>query len=455
MANTIHITERENRLFIEDLYTPIVCGNSNYELVFHFTSEEWKNASQKTALFLVDEKRTLEVFEGNICTVPVLPNGAYVMVSLMSANSQEEQIVTTKIRLRLEPNPFSEPYKKDEVLKRYASQIHGAVNEIKNGNIKVKFSESADFASLSNESNKSTISDYAVESQKASYAENSDHSNSANFANRSAVAEVSETQVDLTSNQNIEGTKNFIGTLQTQNHDVLNSTQVSNPNLLINGNFQINQREKTTYTTIGEYTVDRWRLESGSVSVAQNGIVLNGTIAQPLEFPPTQQTTLSVDTSNGEVIATYENGVVYLSASNVLIGWVKLECGTHATMFCPKPYAEELLLCQRYYVYMKKLCPTAFFNAAGGYKIYFSTPTTMRACSVKSATSTSAYLFGQSQYKAITSQNINYVVYSYNAGYVVISGNASSSNAASLFGVSTSSVYSLFSLDIELDGEIY
>lgn len=454
MANTIHITERENRLFIEDLYTPIVCGNSNYELVFHFTSEEWKNASQKTALFLVDEKRTLEVFEGNICTVPVLPNGAYVMVSLMSANSQEEQIVTTKIRLRLEPNPFSEPYKKDEVLKRYASQIHGAVNEIKNGNIKVKFSESADFASLSNESNKSTISDYAVESQKASYAENSDHSNSANFANRSAVAEISETQVDLTSNQNIEGTKNFIGKLQTHNHDVLNSTQVSNPNLLLNPSFSINQRGLTTYSTINAYTVDRWRLESGSVSVAQNGIVLNGTIAQPLEFPPTQTTTLSVDTSNGEVVATYENGVVYLSASNVLISWVKLECGTHATMFSPPNYNNELLNCQRYF--FKTTSPfDVYTNSGGGFYLTTNTPTKMRAGSLKSVNFQNACMIGGGKYLYFASLSIYFSLIGIYENKLLIQMLSPGGVICNIYGIAKLQLFKVVDLPAEIDCEIY
>ena len=439
MANTIHITERGNRLFIEDTYTPIVCGNSNYELVFNF-SDDWKKANTKTAMFLVEGKRTLVVFEGTTCKVPILPNGSYVLVSLLSSPTENEQLVTTRIRLRLEANPFSEPYREDEAQKRYASQIHGAINDIQNGNITVKHAESSDVASLANHSNNSDFAELANQAENANFA---------------TIAGSSQTEVNLSSDQEISGTKNFVGSLQTNNHAVLNSTEISNPNLLINGNFQINQREKTTYTTIGEYTVDRWKLTNGSVSVVENGIVLNGTIVQPLENIPQGSVTLSVDESDGNVVAIYENGVVSLSAENVLIGWVKLEHGNTKTMFCPKPYAEELLLCQRYYVYMKKLCPTAFFNAAGGYKIYFSTPTTMRACSVKSATSTSAYLFGKGQYKAITTQSIEYVVYSYNAGYVVISGNTSNSNAASQFGVSTASVYSLFSLDIELDGEIY
>ena len=121
---------------------------------------------------------------------------------------------------------------------------------------------------------------------------------------------------------------------------------VSNPNLLINGDFKVNQRGATTYTEAGKYTVDRWRLVSGSVEVKSNGIMLNGTIVQKLEHSPSMQVVAS---SNAGTIS-YSNGAVTLSTTTAtLITYAKLEIGTTATPLSPRPYAEELAMCQRYY----------------------------------------------------------------------------------------------------------
>ena len=47
----------------------------------------------------------------------------------------------------------------------------------------------------------------------------------------------------------------------------------SNPNLLINGDFRVNQREQPSYSGTNIYTVDRWRLTgTGVVDVLANGI---------------------------------------------------------------------------------------------------------------------------------------------------------------------------------------
>ena len=50
----------------------------------------------------------------------------------------------------------------------------------------------------------------------------------------------------------------------------------SNPNLLINPDFKINQRGASTYTTTSEspiYTVDRWMLSRGKATVNSDGTV--------------------------------------------------------------------------------------------------------------------------------------------------------------------------------------
>ena len=130
--------------------------------------------------------------------------------------------------------------------------------------------------------------------------------------------------------------------------DIL-ASNISNPNLLINGDFRVNQRGQKTYSTAGTYTIDRWMLESGSVTVSNLGITLNGTLIQILEHIPTQTCIASVDKSNGNVECGYEDGVFSITASGILIKWAKLELGSISTVFTPKTYTSELLDCQRYY----------------------------------------------------------------------------------------------------------
>lgn len=424
MANIINISEKGNRLFIEDTYTPIVCGNSNYKLVFNF-SEEWQSCHSKTAMFMVDSKRTLVAFEGNTCTVPVLPNGLYVFISLLSSSSSGEQLATTRLRLRLEPNPFNEPYSEDESKKRYTSEIHGCINDIKNGTVIVNHAEQADTAILANSANCAETAGYAT------------------------TAGSSETQVDLTSNQTIQGTKDFSGSILKSGMVVPNIAEISNPNLLINGDFKINQRGNTSYSTQNQYTLDRWKLVDGSLSVEENGITLNGTISQTLEHTPTQAVTLSVDQSNGTVNATYNSGVVTLSASNVLISWVKLEYGSFATKFTPRLYAEELALCQRFYQTLSgHYC--VFTNAGTTEHIRFSLNliTPIRSDNPLITWDTSGcYLFGNSKHYDIKNNvtlSINYV----KDNAIDVAGRVNAT-------LSSSNTYILASLSSIIDAEIY
>ena len=65
---------------------------------------------------------------------------------------------------------------------------------------------------------------------------------------------------------------------------IKNISELANNNLLINGNFQINQRGKQTYTENAKYTVDRWMLSNfgsdgtanGSLTKRDIGVSLTG-----------------------------------------------------------------------------------------------------------------------------------------------------------------------------------
>lgn len=185
------------------------------------------------------------------------------------------------------------------------------------------------------------------------------------------------------------------------------STTYSNENILINGDFRVNQRNFTSTTDIG-FTVDRWKntRENTAVSLNDDGTITlsstptqnnNTLITQKLEekdyknllggaitisamvsldegqtysvyaltavLPQTLPTTVI----NNEIYFTDDAGVRHGSVRqywtgsqfaidvfgyngyNVRVKWVKLEKGEIATPYNPRPYAEELSMCQRYY----------------------------------------------------------------------------------------------------------
>ena len=172
------------------------------------------------------------------------------------------------------------------------------------------------------------------------------------------------------------------------------TTNIGNPNLLINGNFAINQRGKSSYTSSG-YTVDRWRSANsyGKVQYTNNGITYTASggtayLIQEIEetamlwgktitmsmldgagnlhkktitLPETAPTAnagygQSSSVAGANVRLYYANSkktlqfTIDLKDGNILEPvYCKLEIGGIATPNVSRPYAEELLLCQRYY----------------------------------------------------------------------------------------------------------
>ena len=175
---------------------------------------------------------------------------------------------------------------------------------------------------------------------------------------------------------------------------------LSNPNLLINPDFRVNQRGQNEYST--GYTVDRW-YSPGKCSAApiSGGVKLTSTVTasstthafwQNFEFPlPPGKYTLSLKaadvtgvwaarirtvTAAGDYVDSYYtprlqagiNSVTvdlsdseYISAvsigfnkgteagNSLKLAWAKLEGGSLATPFVPPDPATELAKCQRYY----------------------------------------------------------------------------------------------------------
>ena len=176
---------------------------------------------------------------------------------------------------------------------------------------------------------------------------------------------------------------------------VLNASDVgaSNPNLLINGDLSVNQRGEATYTGANKYTADRWQQGSGAFdystktwtpSSQYSGFVQKiedvdkfkgQTVTISAKINSVSNTSgfdlLINDGSNHRTGTTFTGagirsytytisasatqvrfGFIYLGTATtdtLSFDWVKVEFGSVATPFSPRPYAEEFALCQRYY----------------------------------------------------------------------------------------------------------
>lgn len=166
-----------------------------------------------------------------------------------------------------------------------------------------------------------------------------------------------------------------------------------NPNLLDNANFgsPVNQRGVTGTITTPGYFIDRWKLESGSVTVEKGYIAIDGTICQlwPYnpQYPYTSPTIATVLTENGidDVIPEYttENGLrkyKITASGNKKIYCAKLEIGHYQTLAhlsggkwypnaVPK-FIEELMSCKRFLTAMDN---SGYGMIGTGYRIDNST----------------------------------------------------------------------------------
>lgn len=132
---------------------------------------------------------------------------------------------------------------------------------------------------------------------------------------------------------------------------------ISNPNVLINPDFKINQREKSGTIVpnknadgedIHTYFVDRWGIDSGTVVINTDGtLTLNGTMSQILENAVGADVTASV--SAGTAVYDDATKTFTITGNGDVISWAKLEYGSVETPFVPPVPALELLKCQRYY----------------------------------------------------------------------------------------------------------
>ena len=184
-------------------------------------------------------------------------------------------------------------------------------------------------------------------------------------------------------------------------------TKFSNPNLLINPDFKINQRGKSSYTS--GYSVDRWKISSATLNASTLVVVNNngvsGALVQFLENKPTGTFTVTLKASRisgtikfgwkdgdtyktGGAISNGVNTYTFTASSLTYVGielasgasaqldYMKLEQGSVATSFIAPNMAEEILKCQRFYVVLES--SLAGYGANNAIYIPFSRGAYMR-----------------------------------------------------------------------------
>lgn len=186
----------------------------------------------------------------------------------------------------------------------------------------------------------------------------------------------------------------------------------SNPNLLINPDFRINQRGETSYTSAVAqtikivYSVDRWCLYGHSLTVNSDKSVTitpttfsDGSLIQNLETPVDGDITVQVyavdvsgnatvsvgpsDGSSTTEIGTLKNGlntftfskgmkrlVIRVKSGTLTLKYAKVEKGTVATPFVAPNPAVELIKCQRYY--LKRYYFYVFYSDSASFTYIFS-----------------------------------------------------------------------------------
>ena len=135
---------------------------------------------------------------------------------------------------------------------------------------------------------------------------------------------------------------------------------VSNPNLLINPDFKINQRgfKGIQYPSDSKriyYTVDRWAVQPGQGMIvnSDNTVTIYGGCIQKIEKDVGDNVTASVGVVSGSASANYDPQTKTFSINtdgeSAVISWAKLEYGNAATAFIPPDPSTELMKCMRYY----------------------------------------------------------------------------------------------------------
>lgn len=157
-------------------------------------------------------------------------------------------------------------------------------------------------------------------------------------------------------------------------------------NLADNPFFTVNQANNSgTFSTIGGYAIDRWKLTSGTVTInADKTLTLNGTLVQPREIALGVTAVADVYTTSGTATISYDDTtkVITLTSSGGTIKAVSLELGAVSTFKkpdgtlneAPPDPQQELEKCRRHLLRIGDGYFRAGLILTGA--IYFSIPIT-------------------------------------------------------------------------------
>lgn len=202
----------------------------------------------------------------------------------------------------------------------------------------------------------------------------------------------------------------------TKDYKIAEVGDVYHPNLLINGDFQINQRGKSSYTNATneyQYTVDMWCITKAIVTKTNSGVTVSPRTTQSgyfLQHIPCNKTTkvlvtkvngkiytlvysgsdVNIDFSDGTGGVTFEyknnrqNIVYYVNqGKQINIEYADVFEGNAAYAHVKEDYATTLLRCQQYFYpvalsfYQLPAHPLYFVSIRSDLSVPFTLPTKM------------------------------------------------------------------------------
>lgn len=387
MSNIIKVKEERNALSFEEGETSIVANSTNFYLQFKL-DEDWAECEIITAIFDMDGVRHYEELDENyMCQIPATNSGK-ILFYLTSEPAADKKLSSTVLSLSVEESGDTN-LESSPNYKAARNALLTLIEQLQAGEIQ---------ASL------------------AAYA---------------TKAGGSETQVSLTGDEVITGEKNFTGTLKSNSVVVPNAMQIVNPNLVVNGDFLVSARGSGigigTRDGVDMYPIDRWGLfnnngkfnrmdkslkgldENGPVMMCQwienadtllygktitvsaliNSVRRSKTLTLPSSY--TADYVENIYEGDDCVFRIYVNktkkrlGVQFLVENGVTVylDEIKLELSDFRTRYHAKNYAEEQLLCQRYYQRIK-VCAVGY--GQNTQKIIFQVPLPTTMVSSKTIT---------------------------------------------------------------------
>lgn len=126
---------------------PLVCGNSDYKVVFEF-DEEWNEYPAKTAMFVFNKQSVQQPFDGNICNGVSIENATVCAIGVFVGDKKASTGVTIDCMLSIKDDGTTPaPPSKDvydeliELLNEYIKAAQGAPQGGKKGQVLKKNSD--------------------------------------------------------------------------------------------------------------------------------------------------------------------------------------------------------------------------------------------------------------------------------------------------------------------------